>query len=66
LIVGEARWIGPGQVLVPLDETMVLDLASGKLHYLVAKAGPRNEEASPDGRILIAVDDEHFVWAERR
>lgn len=66
LTPGEARWLGPEQVLVPLEEPMALDLASGKLRYLVAGPELRIDVASADGRLVIARDDrDRYFWASR-
>jgi hypothetical protein len=60
------RWLGPTQVVVTLDEPMALDLPTGKLHYLFPLRGLRWAACSPDGRLLVARDDDdRYVWAQR-
>jgi hypothetical protein len=60
------HWLGPAQVMLTLEEAMVLDLPSGKLHYLFPLQGLRWAACSRDGRVLVARDrDERYVWAQR-
>ncbi|MBI3726444.1 hypothetical protein HY251_21180 [bacterium] len=59
-------WIGGHGLVLAAEETVVLDLATAKLSYLLPP-GFRFESASADGRNILARDAEgRLVWAPAR
>ena len=60
----DLRWLGKSGLVLDLDAPMVLDLRNGKLRYIFPPGPYQLESASPDGRLLLARDDEGvLLWS---
>jgi hypothetical protein len=62
---GDLRWVGGHGLVIDLEEPVLLDLETRKLHLLFPDPSLDFESASPDGRTILGWDaDRRLVWAQ--
>jgi hypothetical protein len=60
-------WLGPGELVLLVDEPMALEMSTGKMRYLFPDRKVHFIDATEDGRMVVArYGDDRYVWAQRR